>query len=80
VTLSNFGIGYEHIAALGGLRGRNDVPPQVNAFWQNQSFHNYADHAMGDAFRGGLARLRELGHRDHVRRSGMVAMPSADHR
>jgi uncharacterized protein (DUF488 family) len=55
-------IGYEHIAALGGLRGRtSDVPPQVNAFWENQSFHNYADYAMGETFRAGLTRLRELG-------------------
>jgi len=56
-------IGYEHIAALGGLRGRKvDVPPAVNAFWTNQSFHNYADYAMSDAFARGLAELRELGH------------------
>jgi uncharacterized protein (DUF488 family) len=34
----------------------------VNSFWKNQSFHNYADYAMGDEFRSGLARLRELGH------------------
>jgi uncharacterized protein (DUF488 family) len=55
-------IGYEHIAALGGLRGRTlDVPPQTNAFWENQSFHNYADYAMGEEFRAGLTRLRELG-------------------
>jgi len=55
-------IGYEHIAALGGLRGRtSDVPPEVNAFWQNQSFHNYADYAMGEDFRAGLTGLRELG-------------------
>jgi uncharacterized protein (DUF488 family) len=54
-------IGYEHIAALGGLRGRQrDVPPEVNAFWQNESFHNYADYAIGDSFRAGLTRLREL--------------------
>ena len=38
-------IGYERIAALGGLRGKSKtVPPQVNGFWQNQSFHNYADY------------------------------------
>jgi uncharacterized protein (DUF488 family) len=55
-------IGYEHIAALGGLRGRAfDVPPEMNAFWENQSFHNYADYAMGEDFRAGLTRLRELG-------------------
>ena len=62
-ALAAFQIGYEHIAALGGLRGkRRDVSPSVNAFWQNESFHNYADYAMGESFRGGLARLRELGH------------------
>jgi len=55
-------IGYEHMAALGGLRHRNrDVPPSVNASWRNESFHNYADYAMGDDFRGGVARLREIG-------------------
>jgi len=62
-ALSAVGISYEHIAALGGLRGkRRDVPPTVNAFWENESFHNYADHAMDEDFRSGLRRLRELGH------------------
>ena len=33
-TLSESQIEYEHIAALGGLRGRKrDVPTKVNAFW-----------------------------------------------
>ena len=62
-SLDEFHIGYEHIPALGGLRGRKaDVSPTINAFWQNQSFHNYADYAMGEDFRSGLAQLRELGH------------------
>ena len=62
-ALSNSRIDYEHIAALGGLRGRKrDVPANVNAFWQNRSFHNYADYAMTDNFHSGLTRLRELGH------------------
>lgn len=56
-------IDYEHIAALGGLRGRaREVSTDVNAFWENQSFHNYADYAMSEEFGFGLARLRELGH------------------
>jgi len=55
-------IGYEHIVALGGLRRkRPEAPPSLNAFWQNESFHNYADYAMTEAFRDGLARLQELG-------------------
>ena len=61
-TLAAVAIGYEHIASLGGLRSRKrEVPRQTNAFWQNDSFHNYADHAMGAAFHQGLAHLRELG-------------------
>src|SRR5262249_21761376 len=40
------GIRYEHIAELGGLRGRQrQVRSDANAFWQNKSFHNYADYA-----------------------------------
>jgi uncharacterized protein (DUF488 family) len=33
------------------------VPFEVNAFWSNQSFHNYADYALSDAFRSGLEHL-----------------------
>jgi uncharacterized protein (DUF488 family) len=62
-SLSGLQIAYEHIAQLGGRRARTlDIAPDVNAFWENQSFHNYADYAMGGGFRSGLARLRELGH------------------
>jgi uncharacterized protein (DUF488 family) len=61
-ALAGAEIGYEHIAALGGLRGKKrDVPTDVNAFWENRSFHNYADYAMSDEFRSGLTRLRALG-------------------
>jgi uncharacterized protein (DUF488 family) len=60
-SLAAFGIGYEHFLALGGLRRRNhEIPPEVNAFWQNESFHNYADYAMTGDFRTGLTRLRNL--------------------
>jgi uncharacterized protein (DUF488 family) len=61
-SLAPFQMGYEHIAALGGLRSKNrNVPPSVNAYWHNASFHNYADYAMGDSFRAGLSRLCALG-------------------
>jgi uncharacterized protein (DUF488 family) len=39
-----------------------DVPASTNAFWQNESFHNYADYAIGEGFRLALGRLRQLGH------------------
>ena len=61
-TLSAHQIGYEYIATLGGRRGKSrEVPPTVNAFWEQQSFHNYADYVMTEAFRSGFAELRELG-------------------
>ena len=61
-ALARFAIEYEHVACLGGLRGRaRHVPTDVNAFWQNKSFHNYADYAMSEDFRGGLTRLQGLG-------------------
>jgi uncharacterized protein (DUF488 family) len=62
-ALAPYQIGYEHIAALGGLRGhKREVSPEVNGFWQNASFHNYADYALSQSFRDGLAHLRALGH------------------
>jgi uncharacterized protein (DUF488 family) len=62
-SLAARGVAYQHLAALGGLRGRQPgVSPETNAFWENASFHNYADYAMGEDFRSGLRRLRELGH------------------
>jgi uncharacterized protein (DUF488 family) len=61
-SLAEFQIAYQHMPALGGLRGRaKNIAPDVNAFWQNQSFHNFADYALSEAFRSGLAQLRELG-------------------
>src|SRR3954467_1233601 len=61
-ALRQFGVNYEHIASLGGLRSATrDISPDVNAFWRNKSFHNYADYAMGPAFHEGLIYLTELG-------------------
>ena len=60
--LATAGISYRHIAELGGLRSRKDLPAESpNAFWENASFRNYADYALGDSFRHGFVRLREMG-------------------
>lgn len=60
--LAEHNIEYQHIAALGGLRKKSkQIPPIVNGFWQNQSFHNYADYALTDAFQAGLQQLISLG-------------------
>lgn len=61
-SLQPFQISYERIAALGGLRGKSKtITRDVNAFWTNESFHNYADYALSNTFRAGLDRLIEDG-------------------
>ena len=64
-SLQPLGIGYLHLAALGGRRGRS-LPagaPSPIGFWQNASFRRYADYAMGEDFHAGLAQLLELSSR-----------------
>ena len=59
--LEQWQVGYERIAELGGLRGRSKtVPPEVNGYWDNQSFHNYADYALSDEFERGLEQLTSI--------------------
>ena len=61
-TLKELEIEYEHLRELGGLRSKSaDVATSVNALWENPSFHNYPDYAMGEEFRVGLSRLLDLG-------------------
>lgn len=55
-------ISYAHMPALGGLRAKSrTVAPDVNAFWTNDSFHNYADYALSGEFRAALGALLEEG-------------------
>lgn len=55
-------ISYEHVAALGGLRGKTrSLSRDVNGFWTNESFHNYADYALSAGFHAGLEHLIEQG-------------------
>jgi uncharacterized protein (DUF488 family) len=61
-ALKPFGIDYRAIPELGGLRKRStDTPPSANAYWTNESFHNYADHALTETFRAGIDALIEAG-------------------
>jgi uncharacterized protein (DUF488 family) len=36
------------------------VPPELNGFWQNDSFHNYADYALSDEFGAALTELLRI--------------------
>lgn len=61
-ALADTGIAYRYAASLTGRRPvSRDVPFEVNAWWQNRSFHNYADHALSDDFQSALAELRDGG-------------------
>jgi uncharacterized protein (DUF488 family) len=61
-ALAPHGVAYEHLPTLGGLRGTQpNISAELNAFWDNASFHNYADYAMGAEFRSGLDKTRDLG-------------------
>jgi uncharacterized protein (DUF488 family) len=73
-ALAAFDISYEHMAALGGLRGKSrSVPRDVNGFWTNESFHNFADYALSTQFHEGLEHLLAEGRQSRcatcVRRS-----------
>ncbi|CAM5191009.1 hypothetical protein CDEF62S_03982 [Castellaniella defragrans] len=60
-SLKPAGIEYRHLEALGGLRGKSKtIAPDVNGFWENESFHHYADYALTEPFRQGLEELIAL--------------------
>jgi uncharacterized protein (DUF488 family) len=59
-ALAPYQIGYIRIAELGGLRKKSEVAPDVNGFWTNASFHNYADYALSDSFHEGFAHLLDV--------------------
>jgi len=57
-ALPERGLGYVHLAALGGFRRAREGSP--NGGWRNASFRGYADYAMTAEFAAGLADLRGL--------------------
>ena len=64
-SLAAAGIGYVHLSALGGRRGRRrDAAPSPNQLWRNEAFRNYADYAMTAAFRAGLEELKDVASRE----------------
>src|SRR5690606_32333152 len=60
--LAQYGIRHSQILELGGLRKKSKtVSNETNAFWTNQSFHNYADFALSEEFEVVLCQLIEPG-------------------
>ena len=54
-ALSERGIAYEHVEALGGFRKAR--PDSVNLGWRNSGFRGYADHMATAEFSAGLDLL-----------------------
>ena len=70
--LPKLGISYARSEGLTGRRNvSHTVPFEVNGNWRNRSFHNYADHALGDEFAEALAELR-----DHAAQTATAIMCS----
>jgi len=57
-SLSAAGIGYRHIAGLGGLRRTR--PDSPNTGWRNASFRGYADYMQTDEFADNVELVVEL--------------------
>lgn len=66
-ALSENSIDFRRAEQLTGRRPvSKDVRFEVNGWWQNRSFHNYADHALSEEFAEGLAELCEWGNSHRV--------------
>lgn len=57
--LGEAGIGYRHFSLLGGRRKQSrQIADELNAGWNNQSFHNYADYTLTEEFKDGLKKIK----------------------
>jgi len=77
-TLEVAGIGYVHLAALGGLR--HPRAASRNTGWRNASFRGYADYMETEDFAAGLQELLELAKHKQVAIMCAEAVPWRCHR
>ncbi|MGH8020528.1 MAG: DUF488 family protein [Opitutaceae bacterium] len=77
-ALKKAGVGYTHLAELGGLRRAR--PDSVNAGWRNASFRGYADHMQTPEFARGLEAVIELAKRERIALMCAEAVPWRCHR
>lgn len=78
-SLNSCGIGYEHLALLGGLR--RPRPDSPNGGWRNESFRGYADYMGTPEFAAGLQRvLTTVGARETPALMCAEAVPWRCHR
>lgn len=66
-ALDEHEIEYMHFEKLGGRRKKHpSIDPALNGYWRVQSFHNYADYALGDEFKSALDEIEKLACDRHV--------------
>ena len=77
-ALAADGIGYEHVAGLGGFRRTHPASP--NTGWRNLSFRGYADYMQTREFADNLARLIAKAGRERIALMCAEAVPWRCHR
>ena len=77
-ALDAAGIGYAHVAGLGGFR--HSHPGSVNMGWRNVSFRGYADYMQTPEFAENLAALIEQATRGRIALMCAEAVPWRCHR
>lgn len=78
LSLAAAGIGYIHLAELGGLRHTAKNSPNMG--WRNTSFRGYADYMQTPEFAAGLDRLIEMSRLDRIAVMCAEAVPWRCHR
>ena len=76
--LQQHGIGYFHLAALGGLR--HAKKDSINTAWENASFRGYADYMQTDGFSSALEELIDMAGRRRTAIMCAEAVPWRCHR
>ncbi|HEX3628181.1 MAG TPA: DUF488 domain-containing protein [Verrucomicrobiae bacterium] len=77
-SLEKAGIGYEHMAALGGLR--HAAADSINTGWRNASFRGYADYMQTPPFVEAVENLLRLAKRHRLALMCAEAVPWRCHR
>ncbi len=77
-SLKQAGIGYVHMAGLGGLRHTSRMSP--NTGWRNASFRGFADYMQTPEFEHALKELQQLASREQVALMCAEAVPWRCHR
>ena len=77
-SLKKVGVGYIHLAGLGGLRRTH--ADSVNTGWRNASFRGYADYMQTPEFAASLDELIQIARKDRIAVMCAEAVPWRCHR